>query len=133
MPTIQVNAQLSQEDLLKAIEQLSTSDLDGFVSRVLALRAHRQALNLPRYEAELLVKINKGLAPDMQARYDALITKRRAECLTPEEYQELLQLTQQVEQFEAQRVKYLAELAQLRQTSLTHLLKELQIPSPRYV
>jgi len=132
MPTIQVNAQLSQDDLLHAIAQLSTPDLEGFVSSVLALRAHRKASNLPRPEAELLVKINRGLAPEVQARYDALLARRRAENLTPEEYHELLQLTHQVEQFEGQRVTALAELAQLRQTSLTQLLKDLQIPSPHH-
>lgn len=132
MPTIQVNAQLSQEDLFHAIEQLSLPDLDGFVSRVLVLRAHRKAPALPRSEADLLVKINRGLPTEIQTRYDDLIDRRRAETLTPDEYQELLHLTPQVEQFETQRVQYLAELAQLRQTSLTNLLNELQISVPDY-
>jgi hypothetical protein len=133
MPTIQVNALLSPEEIVKSLDQLSTPDLEGVVMQVLALRAHRKASSLPHNEAELLIKINQGLPPDIHARYAELITKRQEERLTPEEYQELLQLTAQVEQFEAQRVAYLAELAQLRQTSLTALMEDLHIPSPAYV
>lgn len=133
IPTIQVKAFLSPEEIIRALDQLSTPELEGVVTQVLALRAHRKAANLPHNEAELLRKINQGLPPDIQIRYAELVTKRREEKLTPEEYQELLQLTAQVEQFEAERVAYLAELAQLRQTSLTALMEDLHISSPAHV
>lgn len=37
-------------------------------------------------ESELMLKINQGLAPDIQKRFDALVAKRQAETLTPEEH-----------------------------------------------
>ncbi|MBW4645234.1 MAG: hypothetical protein KME23_19945 [Goleter apudmare HA4340-LM2] len=53
MSTVKVEVQLSAEDLLKAIEQLSQVDLEQFVSQVLALQARRKAVNLPPVEAEI--------------------------------------------------------------------------------
>ncbi len=83
-------------------------------------------------EAELLQKINRGIAPEIQHRYDALVTKRRAETLTPEEHTELVQLTGHIENLDAQRIAYLTELAQLRRTSLIELMEQLDIQPPDY-
>ena len=127
MSTIQVEAQLSYNELLKAVEQLSLPELEQFVPQVIALRARHKAPTLPKDEADLLLKINQGMPPDIQKRYDKLITKRRAETLTPDEYSELLRLTDHIEKLEAKRVEYMAELARLRKTSLTALMEELGI------
>lgn len=132
MPTIQVKAQVSSEDLLQAVKQLEPSELDGFVLQVLSLRAHRKAPGLTKTEAELLLTINRGVPSDIQKRYDHLIGKRRAENLLPAEYDELLQLTDQVERLDAERMEALAALAGIRETSLTALMKQLQIPAPAY-
>jgi len=80
----------------------------------------------------LLLKINEEVPSDIQTRYKELIAKRQAEALTPDEYKELLQLTQQVEKLEVRRVEYLAELARLRRTSLTALMENLGIRPPAY-
>lgn len=132
MATIQIQARLSLRELLQALDQLSTPDLDGVIRQALALRARRSASSAPRQEAELLLTINQGLASELHARYAVLIEKRREERLTPEEYQELLALTAEVEGFEAQRVAALAELAQLRHTSLQALMDDLHISAPVY-
>jgi hypothetical protein len=129
---LQVEAQLPTDELLKAVGQLSSPDLEQFVFQVIALRAQRQAPGLPHAESELLLKINEGIPSDIQKRYNELIAKRQAEQLTTDEYAELLQLTQQVEKFETQRVEYLAELARLRGTSLTALMENLGIRPPTY-
>jgi len=100
------------------------------VSQVIALRAKRQAPSLPQVEAELLLKINAGVPPDIQERYDELLAKRQAETLTPDEYAELLRLTEQVEELEVQRVEYLVALARLRGTSLTALMADLGLRPP---
>ena len=133
MSVIQVEAQLSTDELLKAISQLNQPELDGLVFQIIALRARRQAHSLPQDEARLLLKINQGLSPKVQKRYDELIAKRRAESLTTDEYDELLRLTNQIENLEARRMEYLAELARLRQTSLTKLMENLGIRPPAYV
>jgi len=131
MSTIQVEAQLSYNELLKAVEQLSLPELEQFVPQIIALQARHKAPTLPKDEADLLLRINQGMPPDIQKRYDKLTAKRRAETLTPDEYSELLRLTDHIEKLEAKRVEYIAELARLRKTSLTALMKELGI-QPAY-
>jgi len=133
MPIVQVEAQLSTDELLKAVGQLSQSELEQLAFQIIALRAQRQAPSLPQDEARLLLKINQGLPSEVQKRYDELIAKRRTESLTPDEYDELLRLTGQIENLEARRMEYLAELARLRQTSLTELIEDLDIRPPAYV
>lgn len=131
MSVVQAKIQLSTDELLKAIGQLNQSELNQLVSQIIALRARRQARSLPQAEAKLLLKINQGLSPEVQKRYDELIAKRRAESLTTDEYDELLHLTDKIESLEARRIEYLAELAHLRQTSLTKLMEDLGI-HPNY-
>lgn len=46
MPTIHVEPEVSREELLKAVEQLSPQELSQFVSQVLTLRARRDAPGL---------------------------------------------------------------------------------------
>ena len=132
MTIVQVGVQVSTDELLKAVVQLSPPELEQFVFRVRALEAQRKAPSLPRAEAELLLRINQGVPPAVQRRYDQLIAKRRAESLMPDEHEELLQLTDQIENVEARRMEHLAELARLRQTSLPALLKTLGIRTPEY-
>lgn len=132
MPIIQVETELSTDKLLKAVGQLSQSELERFVFQVIALRARRQVHSLPQAEAKLLLKINEGLPPEVQKRYDELIGKRRAESLSPDEYDELLRLTDQIENLEAHRMEYLAELARLRKISLSELMQSLDIRPPAY-
>ena len=69
----------------------------------------------------------QGIPPHLQERYDLLITKRRADTLTDDEYQELLELSDRIEAIDVKRLEYLSELAKLRQTSLTALIQELQL------
>lgn len=133
MPTIQVEAQVSTEQLLRAVEQMPASELDAFVAQVLTLRAQREAPHLPADEAALLLKINQALSSDLQQRYDTLIAQRRPETLTPDEHAELLHLTDQVEAVEAERVAALAALAQIRCVPVVELMQTLGLQPPAYV
>jgi hypothetical protein len=130
MATVHVEAHLSSEDLLKAIEQLETAELERFVERLIDLKAQRSAPSLAPRETELLAKINRGLPADFAARYQELIQKRRAGTLAPDEHAELLRSSDQVEHLEAERVEALADLASLRGTSLSRLMAELGIQAP---
>lgn len=132
MPTLQVKAQLSMDDMLQAVKQLKTSELEGFFWQIISLLAHRKAPALSKQESELMMKINQGISPDLQEYYNKLIAKRRAEILTPGEYEELLRLTAQIEKLEVERLEYLKKLACIRNTSLTELMKHLKIHSPAY-
>ena len=133
MATFRVEAQVSSDELLKAAGRLSLSDLERFVSEVIALQARRKAPGLPQAEAELMLKINQGIPSDLGQRCSELITKRRSQTLTPDEHSELLNLTEQMENLEAQRVEHLAELARIRGTTLAALMTSLGIRTPHYV
>ncbi len=130
MPTLHVEAQVSPEELLQAVDQLGMADLERFVSRVLALRARRAAPSLPPEEAALLVQINRGLPAALRARLGTLNEKREDEALTPDEHAELLGLVAQVQALEVERIESLSRLARLRGVSLTALMDELGIRPP---
>lgn len=130
MPTIQVEAQVSSSELLRAVEQLNSAELERFVLQVIALKAGRSAPQLSRTEAELLTIIHQPLPDGLGQRYAELLSKRRAETLSTDEHAELLRLTDQVEKLEVNRLEALVELSHLRKTSLPALMTELDLRVP---
>jgi hypothetical protein len=129
MPTIHLEAEVSRESLLKAIEQLNPQELDQLVIEVQNLRDRRGTARLTAAESNLMNRINQGLPEDLRSRYNELIVRRRNEVLTSEELDELLRLTAPVEQLEGSRLEALAELARLRGVALVALMAELGIPA----
>lgn len=129
MTSVQLEVQLSPEQLLKAVKQMPPPELEWFAEQVMALRP-RPERGLSQAESELLLKINQGVPADLQRRYDELIAKRDAATLTEDEYKELLELTNQVEMLDARRVELLIELAHIRQKPLRLLMQELGIQRP---
>ena len=132
MSTVPLEVQVSTDQLLRAVELMGPEERDAFVARVLSLRAEQEARHLGRDEAALLLKINQPIPPEVQQRYDALIARRRAETLTPEEHGELLDLTDRVELAEAERAEAMAALAQLRGVSFPELMRSLGVQPPPY-
>jgi len=133
MPKLHVEVQLSPDELLKAVEQLSLPDLEQFISQVLSLQIKRKGCSLPLTEVALLLAIGQVIPSDTQKHYDELVNKRQAEILTTEEQSQLIQLTEQIEKIQARRIEYLAELARLCRTSLPALMEKLGIQIPEYV
>lgn len=127
MPTINIEADISVETLVKAAEQLSPSDLQRFRSQVLAISARRAASSVSQGEAQCLLQISQRLLIPLQQRYDELIARRDAETLTAVEHTELLQLSQQAEAIDVQRIEALTKLAQLRGVTLSEVLRQLKI------
>jgi hypothetical protein len=123
---------MSTKELLKAAERLKPSQLDRFVSDVIALKAQRNAPRLNEAESDLLQKINQGLPPDLQKRWKQLVRKRDARKLTPKEYQELLRLVDQIEELQTKRVKWMIQLAQLRKISVDELMKQIGVQTPTH-
>jgi len=121
MPTIEIE----KEQLLNAALQMSRSELEEFVLKLFSLRAREETPCLPEREAELLMKINQGLPPEMQEWLNELIDKRQAEAISAKELRELKKLTAQVEKFDVERLKLLTELAALRHVPLRKLIKQL--------
>jgi hypothetical protein len=132
MPIIHVNAQVSHEQLLRAVEQMPSEELGAFVTQVLALRARRDASATSPEESELIERINKGLPPEFQKNYDELVAKRQAGTLSADEHRELLRLSNEIERLNAERLEHLAQLARLRQTSLPELMHALGIEAPNH-
>jgi hypothetical protein len=90
----------------------------------------RHVPRLSPEEARLLSKINLGVSPQEWERYHALVARRKAETLTPDEQTELIALSDRLEEVNAQRIGYLAELARVRNTSLEALIRELGLTPP---
>ena len=133
MTVIRVEAQLTADELVKAVEQLDAPELERFVAQIIALQARRKTPSLSQTEAELLQGINEGVPADLQRRNGELIARRQAGQLEPEEHRELLRLTDQIEAIEARRAEHLAALACLRGISLAQLVAELGIaPAARH-
>lgn len=132
MTTIPIEAEVSAEQLLRAVEQLPSQDLATFVTRLLALRAQREEPHVSQPETTLLLQVNEGIPIETRRRFDALIAKRQGEAITSEELAELIEITEEIERRDAQRLAALQELAQLRRMPLTDLLDDLGIAPPPY-
>ena len=130
MPTINIEANISVDTLVKAAEQLSTPDLQRFRSQVLAISARRAAASVSQDEAQCLLQINQRLASGLQRQYEELIAQRDAETLTAEQHAMLLQLSQQAEAIDVQRLEALTRLSRLRGVTLADVLQQLEIDKP---
>lgn len=124
MPTIHVDT----EQLLHAALQLPRSELEQFVTRLRVLSLQQETPYLAQAESEMLLKINQGLPAATQQRLDELITKRQTQTLTPDEHQELIQLTEQSEKSDVERLQHLLALAAQRNISLDELTRQLGMP-----
>jgi hemerythrin-like domain-containing protein len=118
---------ISADELLKAAEKLSPSELERFVGKVIEMQAHRKAPHLSSEESTLLARINTGLSAELKSRLNDLAARRENETLREEERAELIELTDQLEEIHATRLRYLSELARLRSVSLTRLMDQLGI------
>ncbi|MBW4515595.1 MAG: STAS/SEC14 domain-containing protein [Timaviella obliquedivisa GSE-PSE-MK23-08B] len=135
MTVIRVEAQVSADEILKAVEQMSSQDLETFVTEVLKLRAQREVPSLSISESELLVKINQGISDEVQGRFNELVAKKQRLTLSDEELSdkdltELIQLTDEIEHLDADRIRSLGELGRLRRRSLSEIMQDLNICPP---
>ena len=127
MPTIQVKAHISAQELIEAAGQLDSSELEAVSDRLLTMRASRYAPHLAQAESDLLLKINMALPEEIWQRYTSLYAKLEPDTITDEEHAELIQLINVVEVDNARRIGHLIELARLRGTTLDALMASLGI------
>jgi hypothetical protein len=128
MPTIQVET----DELLKAAAQLPQVELEQFVRRLFSLKARERTSVLSEREADLLDQIYQKLPDDTQQRLNELIKKRQAYTITPDELQELIELTDQAEAFDVARLELISELAHLRNVPLAQLIQQLGLKPVRH-
>jgi hypothetical protein len=119
--------EMSVDELLRAVDDLSEPEFDRLVDRVLWLRARRKAPILEAAETELLLEINQGIPAELHQQYQALRDKRDEEILTEEEHTELIQISDRMEMLGAKRLEALAKLAEIRQIPLLKLMNDLGI------
>ncbi len=129
---ITIQTQLSYDQLLEAVSQLSPAELNDFQKQLAQLSAKQPGASLPKQEANLLLKINQLPSFKANTEYQALLTERQKGTLSDVEHQELIRLNEKHEQLDAKRAKYLVQLAKLRGVSLTNLMNALEILPPTY-
>jgi len=127
MPTVQLNAELSFEQLANAVAQLPQAEFQKLLRQTNKVYPLHEKHRVSARESSLLIKINQGLPATTQQRFDELIGKRDARTLTPVEHEELLNITDEIECLDAKRMEYILELAQLREQALSFILEELGI------
>lgn len=127
MAVVQINAQLTPDDILEAVKQFSPAELETFTRQVRLIQAQRKTPHLSQRETELFKKINDAIPLSFWQPYNQLLAKRDVASLTEAEHEELLRLSDELERLNAERMGYLMELAQLRNVSLTDLMDELGI------
>jgi hypothetical protein len=118
---------LGLDDILNGISELDTKDLEKFMQKIGHLIARRKVAHLPERESQLLLKINKAIPASLQTRYEVLLTKNRAETITPLEHEELLKVIEKVEIKNAERLENLIELSRIRNISLDLLMRQLHL------
>ncbi len=132
MVTIPIEAEVSTEQLLRAVAQLPPQEFTAFVTHLLALRAQREGPHLSQVETVLLLQINESIAADARRRFEELVAKRQAETISSGELTELIGLTDDIERRDGQRLAALEALARLRRTLLVALMDSLGISTPAY-
>ena len=76
-------------------------------------------------EDELLQRVQLNVKPRELDEYYRLVELRKAEQMTEEEYERLLELTNRIEIAHAERMKYVVALAKLRGVSLEQIMLDL--------
>lgn len=92
-----------------------------------AIEQERRAPHLFQTETHLLETINSRWPSEAQARFDWLVSRRRANKLSQEERAELAAMTHESERQAAERLRAVAELARLRGAPFDETLRQLGI------
>lgn len=118
---------MTTAQLLDAVHQLSSDELERFVGDVVRLEASRREPALSEQEAELLRRINAEPPPEKLARLRELRQRRHAGELADREQAEFVELSDWVEEVHAERMAHVAELARLRGVGLAETMQQLGI------
>lgn len=132
MTVLQLETQVSSDQLLRALESMPLSELRRFAAQVDAILKNRQAPRISQAESQLLIEINRGLPPDMRSRLDDLLADQEADSLTDSEHDELLYLTNQLEAYDVHRIQLIGELARLRGQPVDAIIAEFQLSPAAY-
>lgn len=127
MTVLQLETQVSSEQLLRALETMPLAELRRFAAQVDLLLKNRQTPRIAQAEAELLLEINRGLPAALGARLDELLARQETAALTDAEQNEFLELTGRLETYDARRIRLIGELARLRNQPAETIIAEFQL------
>ncbi len=113
------------ESKVREVARAEGMDVSALVRETMEARLRQYDPARSLTEADLLARINKGFSEAFWNRYRQLITKRRAETMTPQEQQEAIGMSDQLEAWRVERLQYLIKLAEIRHTSVDALMQEL--------
>ncbi len=118
---------MNVDELCKAVDDLSESDLETLMSRAIEVRVRRRPSVLSESESTLLLKINQALPENVHQEFITLRDRRDAETITDAENERLSELSDRIEMLSAERAEALLELANVRRVPLMTLMDDLGI------
>lgn len=121
------------EQVLAAVRQMNVDDLEKVVGEAVSARASKLFTRLPDEELHLLEVINASAPPEVEQRFRELRKAFASEVISPEGYQELLELTEFREKLHVERMTAVAALAKLRGRTLPEVMTQLGIQFPENV
>jgi hypothetical protein len=133
MATVRAPKQLTVDDVMAAVKQLTPVELRAFTNQFKDWQA--QIEGGVEEEAALLACIteNSQLLAAEQRRFNHYRRKRQAETLTPGEAIKLRAIWRRVERMNAARLEALGQLAKQRGTDVRTLMHELGLTEKRDV
>lgn len=125
MTTITLNLSPELEHQIRTEASRQGVEPDRYILNALQERLQPRHPTTQPTEADLLQQINIGFSEQTWEAYHALIAKRHAETLTPEEHKQLIQMSDRLEQLNVTRIQALIQLATFRNQPLTDLMQSL--------
>ncbi|MEP6518520.1 hypothetical protein [Microcoleus vaginatus] len=125
MTTITLNLSPELEQHIRTEASRQGVEPDRYILNALQERLQPRLPTTQPTKADLLQQINIGFSAQTWEEYHALIAKRHAETLTPEEHKQLIQMSDRLEKLNVARIQALIQLATFRNQPLTELMQTL--------
>ena len=134
MTAINVQLEITPDQLLQGIEQLDQTQLAWLSARLNILQQKKREDNHREERiSDLLQLINRNLPSQSLDHYDSLNTKFQQQTLSSTEHQQLLQYVEQIESLNAERIGYMIELASLWGITFQQVADRLGLQRQPYV
>lgn len=128
------NVEISTENLLNAIAQMSATEFEQFIEKAKKLHQKSPKSNWTKNEIALIKRINESiLSTEEQESFYKLVKKRQDKIIKPEELEELIELTDKSEKLNVERITSLIKLAESKDVSLDEIMNRLGIVPPKTI
>lgn len=126
MASIQIKSEISINELLNSVEQLSAKEIDKLIKKLATIQIKRKIPQSSKIETQLIKKITKRLSKTRQTKYEYLTQRRIAEIITGKELTELSNLIDLIEKIESDKTQAIFTLAQIRGITPAQLMTSFQ-------